>query len=127
MAGLRGCRWMTEKSGPTFLFVSPGLHDCYHQPDEYEHHARAVRHLVEHLSMLRQTVVCPLSLQSLCKAWSVGSPALWSFRGPWRKHFQCCADAPDSHNMQRYLMMDVLRPHPVIIHGENGCCRCIST
>ena len=64
-AGLRGCRWTHEKSGPTFLFVSPGLHDCYHQPGQYEHHARALRRLVEHLSMLRQTVVRILSLQSL--------------------------------------------------------------
>ena len=29
------CRWSQEKSGPTYLFVSPGLHDCYHQPDQY--------------------------------------------------------------------------------------------
>ena len=82
MAELHGCRWINEKSGPTFLFMSPGLHDCYHQPDEYEHHARALRHLVQHLSMLRQTVVRTVSLQPLCKGWSIGSPAFWSCRCP---------------------------------------------
>ena len=118
MAGLSGCRWIDEKSGPTFLFVSPGLHDCYHQPDEYEHHARALRHLVEHLSILQQTVVCTLLLLSPCKGWSDGSPAFWSLRCPWRRHFQCCAENlallflclqadidPDSHTMQSDLIM----------------------
>ena len=50
-------RWTKEKGGPTLLFVSPGLHDCYHEPDQYEHHARNLRHLVEHLMTLDQTVV----------------------------------------------------------------------
>lgn len=48
---------MKEKSGPDILFVSPGLHDCYHDPDQFEHHARNLRHLVEHLARLPQTVV----------------------------------------------------------------------
>ena len=37
--------------------MSPGLHDCYHDPDQFEHHARNLRHLVEHLARLPQTVV----------------------------------------------------------------------
>ena len=51
------CRWIQGQRGPDFLFVSPGLHDCYHDPDQYGHHARKLRHLVEHLAALPQTVV----------------------------------------------------------------------
>ena len=52
------CRWIKNKeSGPNLLFVSPGLHDCYHEPDQYEHHARNLRKLLEHLRTLPQTVV----------------------------------------------------------------------
>ena len=39
------------------MFVSPGLHDCFHDPDQYEYHARQLRHLVEHLAMLQLTVI----------------------------------------------------------------------
>ena len=53
----RCCRWIQGKEGPEFLFVSPGLHDCFHDPDHYEYHARQLRHLVEHLVMLRSTVI----------------------------------------------------------------------
>lgn len=84
IAGVHGCRWTQEKSGPTYLFVSPGLHDCYHQPDQYEHHARRLRHLVEHLSMLQQTVVRTLWLRPLCNHWLVGCQGFsgWGLQMP---------------------------------------------
>lgn len=50
-------RWTSVKDGPDYLFVSPGLHDCYHEPDQYEHHARELGRLIEHLAALPQTVV----------------------------------------------------------------------
>lgn len=52
-------RWEAEKGGPQFLFVSPGLHDCYHAPEEYEHHTAELRRLARHLAALqpRQTIV----------------------------------------------------------------------
>lgn len=51
-------RFEKQKNGPDFLFVSPGLHDCYHEPEEYEHHALMLRRLAQHLSGLQgQTVV----------------------------------------------------------------------
>lgn len=39
------------------LVVSPGLHDCYHEPEALEHHARQLWLLAHHLSLLEQTVV----------------------------------------------------------------------
>lgn len=52
------CRWQTEGGGPHFLFVSPGIHDCYHEPEEYEHHARELARLARHMASLQhQTVV----------------------------------------------------------------------
>lgn len=51
-------RWETERIGPQLLFVSPGLHDCYHEPEEYEHHAKELAKLAGHLASLQhQTVV----------------------------------------------------------------------
>ena len=53
-----GDRWQTEGNGPQFLFVSPGIHDCYHEPEEYEHHTRELARLARHLaSLTHQTVV----------------------------------------------------------------------
>lgn len=51
-------RWEAGKNRPQFLFVSPGIHDCYHAPEEYEHHARELAKLASHLASLqRQTVI----------------------------------------------------------------------
>ena len=64
---VHNCRWISEKSGPTYLFVSPGLHECWHEPDQYKRHARRLRRLVEHLSTLQLTVVRIFPNASLCK------------------------------------------------------------
>ncbi len=50
-------RWEAEKNGPHFLFVSPGIHDCYHAPEEYEHHARELAKLARHLASLQRQIV----------------------------------------------------------------------
>ena len=57
MAKVRECRWISEGIGPTYLFISPGVHECWHEPDQYERHARRLRRLVQHLSTLQLTVV----------------------------------------------------------------------
>jgi hypothetical protein len=50
------CRW-DQGGGPDYYIISPGLHDCYHEPLAVEHHVLQLRKLAEHLKALKQKVI----------------------------------------------------------------------
>lgn len=60
--------------------MSPGIHDCYHDPNGTEHHALQLEHLAEHLSRLDLTVV-----------WVDTNPITRSGFGvePWESSLKC--------------------------------------
>ena len=60
--------------------MSPGIHDCYHDPNGTEHHALQLDHLAEHLSRLDLTVV-----------WVDTNPITRSGFGvePWESALKC--------------------------------------
>ena len=49
-------RW-DEEGGPDYYVISPGLHDCFHEPLALEHHVMQLRKLAEHLKKLKQKVI----------------------------------------------------------------------
>ncbi|KAK9908144.1 hypothetical protein WJX75_003271 [Coccomyxa subellipsoidea] len=48
--------WAVE-GGPDYVIVSPGAHDCFHEPEDHKHHALQLGRLARHLHELNQTVI----------------------------------------------------------------------
>ncbi|CAK0784612.1 hypothetical protein CVIRNUC_007816 [Coccomyxa viridis] len=46
-----------QKGGPHYVVVSPGGHDCYHNPEDYEYHSVEAVRLAKHLHMLPAIVI----------------------------------------------------------------------
>lgn len=44
-------------AGPDYVLVSPGAHDCFHEPEDWKHHVLQLQKLAKHLHQLNQTVI----------------------------------------------------------------------